>query len=276
MDELICTTCGTQYPQAARADCPVCEEERQYVPPGGQTWTTLAKLRRTHMAVFHHEGEVISIGTSPSFAIGQRAFLVRTSHGNILWDCISLIDRTMIELIEGLGGIAGIAISHPHYYTTMLEWSRAFGGVPIHLHVADREWIMRDGPEIALWNGETKQIALGLTLIRCGGHFAGAQVLHWANGNDGGGALLSGDVLQVVADRKHLSFMRSYPNFIPLGPGAVRDIASTLEPWPFDAIYGALWERSILTGAKQAFSTSIERYLRWIESPSDNSPLPVI
>ncbi len=276
MDELICTTCGTQYSQAVRVACPVCEEERQYVPPGGQAWTTLVKLRRTHMAIFHHEGEVISIGTSPSFAIGQRAFVVRTPHGNILWDCISLIDRTMVELIEGLGGLAGIAISHPHYYTTMLEWSRVFGGIPIHLHAADREWVMRDGPEIAFWDGETKQIAPGLTLIRCGGHFAGAQVLHWAEGNDGRGALLSSDVLQVVADRKHLSFMRSYPNFIPLGPGAVRHIAATLEPWPFDAIYGALWERSILSGAKQAFSASIERYLHWVENPSDNSALPAI
>ena len=27
-----------------------------------------------------------------------------------------------------LGGIAAIAISHPHYYTSMVEWSRAFGG----------------------------------------------------------------------------------------------------------------------------------------------------
>ena len=276
MDELICATCGTQYTQTIRPDCPVCEEERQYVPPGGQAWTTLAKLRRTHMAIFHYEGEVISIGTSPSFAIGQRAFLVRTPHGNILWDCVSLINRTMVELIESLGGLAGIAISHPHYYTTMLEWSRAFGGIPIHLHAADRQWVMRGGPEITFWDGETKQIIPGLTLIRCGGHFAGAQVMHWAEGNGGLGALLSGDVLQVVADRKHLSFMRSYPNFIPLGPGAVRNIASTLEPWPFDAIYGALWERTILTGAKQAFSTSIKRYLHWVESSSDISTPPVI
>lgn len=234
------------------------------MPPGGQAWTTLARLQRSHMAALHHDGDIIGIGTSPSFAIGQRALLVRTEHGNILWDCISLIDRTLIDVINGLGGLAGIAISHPHYYTTMLEWSRAFGGVPIHLHEADREWVMRDGPEIAFWSGATKTLAPGLTLVHCGGHFEGGQLLHWADGAAGRGALLSGDLLQVTADRKFVSFMRSYPNFIPLGAAAIRAIAATVEPWTFDAIYGALWERVIPTGGKQVFAASIERTLHWL------------
>ena len=103
----------------------------------------------------------ISIVTFPAFGIGQRAQLLRTPHGNILWDCISLIDRATIEMINAMGGIKGIAISHPHYYTTMVEWSQAFGGMPIHLHAADRKWIMRDDPAIALWQGETKELAAG-------------------------------------------------------------------------------------------------------------------
>ena len=61
----------------------------------------------------------------PAFAIGQRALLLRTAGGNVLWDCIAL-DAATVTLIKGLGGIKAIAISHPHFYTTMVEWARAF------------------------------------------------------------------------------------------------------------------------------------------------------
>jgi hypothetical protein len=40
----ICRTCGVQY-GAPRKDCPICEDERQYVGWDGQQWTTLAELR---------------------------------------------------------------------------------------------------------------------------------------------------------------------------------------------------------------------------------------
>ena len=45
-----------------------------------------------------------------------------------------MLDSATIALINGLGSLKAIAISHPHFYTTMVEWSRAFGGIPIHLH----------------------------------------------------------------------------------------------------------------------------------------------
>ena len=99
--------------------------------------------------------------TQPAFGIGQRAQLLRTPHGNILWDCIALVDRATVEMIKAMGGLKSIAISHPHYYTTMVEWSQAFGGIPIHLHAADKKWIMRNDPAIALWQGETKELAAG-------------------------------------------------------------------------------------------------------------------
>jgi hypothetical protein len=267
LNSFICVTCGTQFPPSdtAPALCPICTDERQFVPPAGQAWTTLERLRRSHMTAFRDESGLIGIGTSPGFGIGQRALLIRTPDGNILWDCISVIDPVSVELIKGLGGLCHIAISHPHYYTTMLEWSRAFGDIPIHLHAADRQWVMRDGPAIAYWQGLTKEIAPGLTLIRCGGHFAGGQLLHWAAGAGGKGALMSGDILQVVADGKHLGFMRSYPNYIPLGAAAVRKIAEIVEPWPFEAIYGAFWNRVIPRDAKQALATSIERHIQWVE-----------
>jgi hypothetical protein len=259
----ICTTCGTQHEPSAQPPerCIICEEERQYVPATGQSWTTLARLRKTHSATFRDESGLIGIGTSPSFAIGQRALLVRSPGGNVLWDCVSLIDDTMVELIKGLGGLKAIAISHPHYYTTMLEWSRAFGGIPIYIHEKDSEWIQRRGPEVELWSGETRQIADGMTLIRVGGHFAGGTVMHWEQGVGGKGALLSGDLLQVVADRKFLAFMWSYPNFIPLGANAVRTVARRLEGFKFDRIYGAFWDRVIEQDGERVLRESVERHI---------------
>lgn len=263
----ICTTCGTQYAPsvAPPTRCMICTEERQFVPPGGQIWTALPDLCRSHMPTFRDEAGLIGLGTAPSFGIGQRALLVRSPQGNVLWDCISLVSNTMVELLNGLGGLSAVAISHPHYYTTMVEWSRAFGGIPVYLHAADREWIMWPDPCVKLWDGETKEILPGMTLIRCGGHFEGATVMHWDAGAGGRGALLSGDVLQVVADRAHLGFMRSYPNFIPLSAAAVRRVAARVAPRKFDAIYGAFWDRVIPTGAKHALDVSVARHIEWLE-----------
>jgi hypothetical protein len=271
MPAYICTTCGTQYPAAdsAPSSCAICREPRQYVNPLGQAWTTLPAMRRTHFNCFRqHEPGLIGIGTVPAFAIGQRALLLRTAAGNILWDCISFIDDATVEIVRSLGGISAIAISHPHFYASMMEWSRAFGGAPIHLHVADREWVMRPDPAVTYWEGEIQQLAAGVTLLRCGGHFAGGTVLHWSDGASRKGALLSGDIATVTPDG-NLSFMRSYPNLIPLDVASVQHIADVTAPWPFDAIYGGWWDRIIPSGAKAAFAFSARRYLDAISRPVD-------
>jgi len=271
MPAFICTTCGTQYPDSPEppSGCLICQEERQYVNPLGQAWTTLAALRRTHFNAFRqHEPGLTGIGTTPGFAIAQRALLLRTERGNVLWDCISFLDDATLEIVRALGGISAIAISHPHYYSSMVEWSHAFNA-PVHLHAADRQWVVRPDPSVTFWDGETKELAPGVTLIRCGGHFAGGTVLHWAQGAGGKGALLSGDIVQVGPDRK-VSFMRSYPDLIPLDASSVQHIADVLEPWPFDPIYGAWWERIIASGGKQAMEFSVRRYLRAISAPPED------
>jgi len=196
----------------------------------------------------------------PAFAIGQRALLLLTRQGNVLWDCISLVDEATIALVKGLGGLLGIAISHPHYYSSMVEWAHAFDA-PIHLHAADRQWVMRPDPAIRFWDGDTLPLVDGVTLIRCGGHFAGGTVLHWAHGAGGRGALLSGDIVQVIPDRKFVSFMRSYPNLIPLSAPAVERIGALLEPYPFDAIHGAWFDRTIPHGGENVVRRSIARYV---------------
>src|SRR6202007_2780163 len=176
----------------------ICQDERQYVKATGQQWTTLDKLRLTNrLSLKAKEPALIGIGIEPHFAIGQRALFLQSPQGNILWDCLSLIDGAVVDCLKALGGIKAIAISHPHYYSSMVEWSRAFGDVPIYLHADDRQWVMRPDKAVVFWEGETKPLAEGLTLIRCGGHFDGGTVLHWAGGAAGKGALLSGDIIQV-------------------------------------------------------------------------------
>jgi glyoxylase-like metal-dependent hydrolase (beta-lactamase superfamily II) len=266
MSAFICVTCGTQYPtsDAPPGRCSICEDERQFLPVGGQAWTTLDKLRQSHCNAFRrYEPGLLGIGTFPHFAIGQRALLVRTPAGNVLWDCISLLDDATVEIVNALGGLAAIAISHPHFYTTMVEWSRAFSA-PVHLHAADRQWVMRPDDALAFWEGDTKPLLPGVTLIRAGGHFPGSTVLHWQDGAAGGGVLLSADIAQVARDRKSVSFLWSYPNMIPLPRSAVERIARRLAPFRFEAVYGIFWESVIPADGSAILAGSAERYIRAI------------
>jgi hypothetical protein len=267
MPNFVCTTCGTQYSESDQPPtaCAVCQEERQYVKKTGQQWTTLDRLRLTNRnSIKFEEAELIGIGMEPHFAIGQRALFLRTPKGNVLWDCLPLLDEAVVEAIQAMGGVRAIAISHPHYYASMVEWSRAFGGVPIYLHAADREWVMRPDKAIVFWEGETKMLSDGLTLIRCGGHFEGGTVLHWAGGAGGKGVLLTGDIIQVVPDCKHVSFMYSYPNYIPLSATVIEQIVQAVEPFEYDRVYGAFWDMVIEADGKAVVARSAERYLRAI------------
>ncbi len=262
----ICVACGMQYPSdTPPAHCPVCEDARQFPPMDGQQWTSLAELQKEHRNIFFQEGEKLwGIRTQPQFAIGQRALLLQTKEGGILWDCVSLIDDRTVEEVKRLGGLKAIAISHPHYYTSMVEWSRAFGGIPIYLHEDDREWVQFDDPAIQFWSGETRVIAHGVTLIRLGAHFKGFQVAHW---NQNGGVLMTGDMPQVCPDRRYVSFMYSYPNFVPLDATTVRGIVRRLEPFQYARHYGAWPKFQVIGDPKAALRNSAERYLRAIGDP---------
>jgi len=265
MPSFICTACGTQYPESASApaQCKICNEERQYVPASGQGWTTLEKLSKSHRNSFQ-EYEPGVIGLGAGFAIGQRALLVRTAGGNMLWDCVSTLDAATVTLIKGLGGLKAIAISHPHFYTSMNEWAHAFD-CPIHLHAADKEWIVNPSSSIKLWQGDTYSPWDGVTLIRCGGHFPGGTVMHSAGGAGGRGLVCSGDILSVTTDRKWVTFMRSYPNFIPLPADTVRRIGAAMQPFQYDVLYGHYFDRVIATNAKAVVEASVTRYVDAVE-----------
>ena len=272
MQNFICVQCGTQFGETAEppSRCAICEDERQFVRRTGQEWTTLERLRADHHNRLQDEAPwLLGIGTEPEFAIGQRALLLQSPSGNLLWDCISLLSDETIAEVNARGGIRAIAISHPHFYSSMIEWADRFDA-QIFLHAADREWVMRPagaGSRIQFWEGSTLSLWDGLTLINLGGHFEGGTVMHWpAASRDGGskGALLTGDIITVVQDRRYVSFMRSYPNLIPLGASAIRRIVERIEPFPFEQVYGGWWQANVLADAKAAVVQSAERYLRGI------------
>jgi hypothetical protein len=255
----VCETCGTQFPPSPEPPegCPICLDERQYVGHDGQRWTTLEALRTDHANAFREqEPGLTGIGTEPGFGIGQRALLV----DGLLWDCVTLIDDDTVAAVEAAGGLRAIAISHPHYYSAMVEWADRFD-VPILLHADDAEHVMRPSPRIEHWTGERHELWNGLELVRLGGHFAGGAVCLWPGGADGRGVLLTGDIVQVVADRDWASFMWSYPNQIPLPAREIERIRGVVETLDFDRLYGAWWWAIIEGDARAKVLRSADRYL---------------
>jgi hypothetical protein len=221
------------------------------------------------------EPGLFGIGTEPRFAIGQRALLVQTPAGNVLWDCITLLDEDTRQRVRALGGIDHIAISHPHYYSSMVEWANAFDA-PIHLHASDQPWVMDADPLIEFWDGDNLRLPGHLTLHRLGGHFEGGQALHWPEGAGGKGALLAGDIVQVAADPRWVSFMYSYPNYIPLPASDVGRIGRALAGLTFDRIYGAWWGKVVRADAEAVVRRSVERYVAALDGHLPQTKAPEV
>lgn len=267
MPQFICETCGVQYEKSQKVpeECVICEEERQYVSPAGQTWTTLEDMKREpyRNKVTLEESALYSIKTMPEFAIGQTAYLVQQEGFNLLWDCISYLDEETISEITRLGGLDAIALSHPHYYSTQVEWAEVFQ-VPIYIHEDDRKWVMRESERIVYWSGESLELHNGVTIYRMGGHFKGGAVLEWKGGFNSKGILLTGDIIQVVADREWVSFMYSYPNLIPLPAAKVKEMAAIAADLKFERLYNA-FHRIVKENAHERVQKSAERYVMALE-----------
>jgi hypothetical protein len=258
----ICRTCAVQHADTAEppAVCDICSDERQYVGEGGQRWTTSADLAREHDPdVRDEEADLVGIGLAPPTGIGQRALLVRTPAGNVLWDCIPVLHDEVRERIEQLGGLSAICLSHPHFYGSYVEFADAFDA-RVLIPRADAHWIRRPSDRVELLDDDVEPVP-GLTLARIGGHFDGAAVLHWPAGSGGRGALLTGDTIQVVQDRSWVSFMWSYPNLIPLDEGTVLDIAERVGRFTFDRVYGGWWGKVVVADGAAAVRRSADRYV---------------
>ncbi|MCW2541541.1 MAG: hypothetical protein JWN95_3266 [Frankiales bacterium] len=262
MPAWICQTCGVQQADTEQppAQCLICQDERQYVGWDGQRWTTMSALARDYRLVLREEEPgLIGMAMDPSFAIGQRALLLRTPNGNVLWDCVSLLDDAAREAITGFGGIDAICMSHPHFYAANVEFAEAFDA-RILIPRADQAWIQRPSPQIELFDDVAEPVP-GVTLARIGGHFDGAAVLHWPAGAGGRGALLTGDTITVVQDRDWVSFMWSYPNLIPLDAATVLQVADRVAGFDFDRVYGGWWGRVVIEDGATAVRRSAQRYV---------------
>ena len=164
-DLAICFTCGTQFSSPLSSpppNCPICDDPRQYVPPTGQAWTSLnneSSSQKNEFTTNKDDPRIHYITTTPigpshtilpaglsdststtkQLGIGERAILLQTEHGNVLWDCVAWLDDATKAFIEERGGLKAIVISHPHFWTTHLEWAQQFN-CPVYLQEADKEW----------------------------------------------------------------------------------------------------------------------------------------
>jgi glyoxylase-like metal-dependent hydrolase (beta-lactamase superfamily II) len=272
----LCPTCGTAFPpsEAPPSSCLTCEDYRQFVDPRGQKWVQPEEISTAHrIGVRRYERNLYGLGMEPAFGIGQRALLLRTDHGNILWDCIPLIDQCVADLVNGLGGLVAVAISHPHFHSAMVKWSEAFGDVPIYIHELNRPFVAWPDSRIRFWSGDELTPLPGVRMLRAGRHFEGSALLHFVSSEDGKGVVLSGDTIRVLAGRSWVSFMRSYPNELPLSENLIRQIGRCQASLEFDRIYGAFWDEMIVRDAKQSVEKSLDRYLKALSGayPADKS-----
>ena len=263
MPSWTCFQCGAQFPETASPppSCPICEDERQFVNWRGQQWLTREELAQRYRLMLRDDLGVTGVGVEPSLAIGQRALLLREADGCVMWDCLPLATLDAVQQVRVLGGLKAIAVSHPHFYGAVVDWSEAFGNVPIYLHGDDRKWITRPHPAIVCWTGDSHRISGDIALMRGGGHFPGATMLHWRAAANGKGALFVGDIAMVAMDRQHVSFMYSYPNLVPLPAHVVERMAGRACELRFDRIYGAWWDRVVDSDGEAAVRRSAERYL---------------
>jgi glyoxylase-like metal-dependent hydrolase (beta-lactamase superfamily II) len=264
----VCETCGVEHAEAAGV-CVICSDERQWVPGDGQRWATLEELARVgrRVQIAELEPDLFGITVEPKVGIGQQTHLVRTSAGNLLWDPVGYLDAEAVNRVRELGDVTAIAASHPHMFGVQVEWSRALGGAPVLVSEADVDWVQRPDPAIKTWRGQY-EIAPGLTLHQTGGHFPGSSVAHWTAGAGGKGVMLVSDTIHANPDRATVTFLRSYPNRIPLSPTVVERVTRSVTQHPFDRLYDN-FGRTIAADAAGAVSRSAARYAGWVRGDFD-------
>jgi hypothetical protein len=265
----ICRTCAVEHGEKVGV-CAICADERQWVPADGQHWTTLAELAAAgyRVDVEELEPDLFGITSTPKAGIGQQSKLLRTPAGNLLWDPIGYLDDAAARRVGELGEVVAIGASHPHMFGVQVEWSRALGGAPVLVAEPDLRWVARPDPVIRPWSG-TEEILPGVTLSQPGGHFPGSTVVHWAAGAGGKGVLLSSDTIFANPDRRSVSFMRSFPNRIPLSAAVVERVTGHVERYEFDRLYGN-FDIAIDADARAVVRQSADRHCGWVRGDFDH------
>jgi glyoxylase-like metal-dependent hydrolase (beta-lactamase superfamily II) len=266
-----CATCGVERgPSADEPEqCDICEDERQYVPASGQRWTTVARLQAAGLAVtVEQAAESLWFVGAAEVGIGQQAALVQTAGGNLLFDPPGLIDDASVERVRALGGVAAIVASHPHMYGVQSAWSAAFDDAPVWIAEADQQWVGRWTPAMRTWT-DPFEVLPGIVIDQVGGHFPGSTVALWSDPpSSGRGVLLAGDAIFPVADGG-VTFLRSYPNRIPLSAAVVRRIAEQVGRWQYDYLYNN-FGAAIGPHADATVQRSARRYVDWVSGANDH------
>ncbi|WP_022901149.1 MBL fold metallo-hydrolase [Humibacter albus] len=268
----ICATCGVEHADTPEppAECAICSDERQWVPRTGQAWTTAEQLREADIQVELRDVEpgLVAVTSSPQVGIGQQCMLVVTPSGNLLFDPIGYVDADAAARVLEYGSVLAIAASHPHMYGAQVSWSHALGDVPVLVNEADAEWVRRPDAVIRHF-GATLELAPGLALHTLGGHFAGSTAALWDAGADGRGVLLAGDAIFPNPNGASVSFMRSYPNLLPLSAATVERVSSRALELRFDRLYNN-FGRSVPENAHEVVRTSADRYIAWVSGVHDD------
>jgi hypothetical protein len=265
----ICATCAVEHAERT-AVCAICADERQWVPADGQRWTTLTEMAGAgyHAEITALEPGLWGIRSSPEAGIGQVSKLVRTEAGCLLFDPLGFVDDAVVQRVRDIGPVVGIVASHPHMYGVQVEWSRMLGNVPVLIAEKDSQWLMRPDAAIRTWSNEL-EILPGVTLTQPGGHFPGSTVVHWAAGAAGRGVLLSSDTIYANPDRTSVSFMRSFPNRLPLSGAVVERVATHVQRFEFDRLYGN-FDNVIPRGAHEIVRSSADRHIGWVRGDFDH------
>ncbi len=273
-DLVLCATCGVERTGELPEFCPICDDERQYLPVDPvsgrevQHWTTLGAETEAGRRIEIVELEPGLWGlTSDGVGIGQQAKLIQTSAGNVLVDVPPHIDGESVKRVRELGGISAIIATHPHMYGVQVAWSRAFDDAPVFVSGADRGWLGRTTERIVVWSGK-RELLPGVVASQPGGHFPGSVVVRFT-GADGLGVLLTGDTVAVTARRHTVTLMRSYPNKIPLSAAVVRRVADHVLAYDFDRLYDN-FTGVVDADAHQAVADSAELYIGWVSGKFDH------
>ncbi len=268
----VCDTCGVEHADTLEppSECAICSDERQWVPRGGQRWTTLEQLQADGIEPRFQQLEpgLVGITTSPDVGIGHQMKLVITNGGNLLFDPLGYVDQQTAANVLAHGPVIAIAASHPHMYGAQVSWSVALGGPPVFVHEADARWVRRDDECLWAFSGSA-ELTPGLSLHTLGGHFPGSTVALWDAGADGRGVLLAGDGIFPNPNGSSVSFMRSYPNRVPLSPAVVERLAATALQWKFDRLYNN-FKGVIEADAHAVIRRSAAHYAAWARGDYDH------
>jgi len=266
-----CATCGVEYGterDALPAVCPICADERQYVPQTGQAWVTQGELAdRAEVRVAELGPDQWGV-TAVGVGIGQTMQVIRTPAGVMLWDPTGLADVETADFIRALGPVRLIVASHPHMYGAQLSWSRALGHASVLVNAADETWLQRRDPAIVTWSGK-RAVSDALYLQTLGGHFPGSAIAHWTGGAGGAGVVLAGDTIMVNPDHETVSFLRSYPNRIPLSAHVVERIAGAISGIRYQQIWSN-FGNAITTDADAKVQASARRHIGWARGDFDD------